>query len=338
MMSPCHTSTTENPVTQSHVRALVWPLIALLGSCAWGGAARTKLEAPQPVAELPQPVAELSEERGAQACPERSEGSARVKFYLADQLGDSLRMRDHCDSSERVEPPEGEWSERCAERLSCGQALAHRWLPLELSAYLALMDLALLRAPLKLSSMRQAHQDSMTVSQAKLPQLKNKHLEVSHERRVQARVSRQELHFSLGDEGRCLYQLKLFADQVDDELVYQGFKELSARFESGGFSSTRYLFEQRELSREVEVLFLVDSGVETLDEGALLQQQLLCKWPRGHQSLLALKGLTLATRPQGPLSRVLQLTAPLNALTESAQRERLKERIYERAKGQARLD
>jgi hypothetical protein len=178
----------------------------------------------------------------------------------------------------------------------------------------------------------------MTVSRATLPQLKNKHLEVSRERHVQARVSRQELHFTLGDEGRCLYQLKLFADQVDDELVYQGFKELSARFESGGLSATRYLFEQRELSSGVEVLFLVDSGAETLDEGALLQHQLLCKWPRGHQSLFALKGLTLATRSQGALSRVLQLTAPLSALTESAQGERLRELIYERAKGQARLD
>ena len=107
MMSPCHTPTTENRVAKPCVRALVWPLIALLGSCAWGGAARSSLEAPQPVAALPQPVAELSEERGAQACPEGSEGSGRVKFYLADQLGDSLRMRDHCDSSEPVEPNEG---------------------------------------------------------------------------------------------------------------------------------------------------------------------------------------------------------------------------------------
>ena len=275
----------------------------------------------------------LSSEPSVEPCTSAQGGGGLLFRYLADQLEGSLRVRERCISDEVAEaqrsvaPKAG----RCQGR--CGYAELHPEVPLELGAYLALMDLATQGAPLQVRSMKTKYDDLSEMGSAS-PEINNPNQEVSRELAHMTQVGRQALLFTLATESRCLYQLKTFQSVEREELIYEGLKGLTTRLEVAGVTSTRYHLEQRLTRGHIEVLFLVDIASEGGEEGALLQRQLLCRLPSDAQSLLALSGVALWSEQGQGLQRV-GLSAPLKALPPSKVGARLE--LEEALKGRARL-
>ena len=307
-------------------------------SCAW------RPQAPSaPTARLTHSaqVTPLSEPaRSPPSECEPSNGARALTFrYLADQLGDSLREREYCVSTPLPEAHEGVGPQagRCQGAQRCGSAQVHAWLPSELGAHLALIDLAVRRSALQVQSMKTGYEDQQTISRS-ADVVQNPNQEVSQALSHQTLVGQQALHFTLGVQGRCLYRLKTFKELSRDELIYGGLKDLTRRFDAQGFTSARYLFERHQTSTQTVALLLVDVSSQGAEEEDLLQHQLLCKLPSGVSALSALEGVSVWAHSPDARGRLIELSAPIRSTPKSSAgpMRQLNDELIDRARSGSR--
>lgn len=282
-------------------------------------------------------VAQNASQEGLTEC-QQTEKSTIIYKYLADQVGQSLRKREYCFSNDLLKNRLENLSKVtiCEAQTPCGHAEIHQDLPSEIGIYLAMIDLAIQGAPMKIRSMKKGYQDQNSIGQRE-NLIRNPNLEVSRTQQQQTQVGRQELLFTLGSQGRCLYWLKTFREVSRDELVYQGLKDLTTYHLSDGISATRYHLRQNLTQEHHEVLFLVDSSLEGGGEDDLLQHRLLCKFPRDVLLIDQISGVSMSARDGTKGQKHFEVRAPLISVPPHQEDDHRKE-LSDRFKAQAHVE